>query len=59
MGIMRNASKGAHTLFFFRGTFHNIFKLNTQYLFLHRYQWKKLPKAGVPLTHFAAKFARN
>ena len=28
---------------FFCGTFHNIFKLGT-YLFLHRYQWKKLPK---------------
>ena len=30
--------------FFFCGTFHNIFKLGTPYLFLHRYQWKKLPK---------------
>ena len=29
---------------FFCGTFHNIFKLGTLYLFLHRYQWKKLPK---------------
>ena len=29
---------------FFWGTFHNIFKLGTPYLFLQRYQWKKLPK---------------
>ena len=38
---------------FFCGTFHNIFKLGTPYLFLHRYQWKKFPK---PL-HFTLRFA--
>ena len=31
-------------IYIFFGTFHNIFKLGTPYLFLHRYQWKKLPK---------------
>ena len=37
--------------FFFCGTFHNIFKLGRPYLFLHRYQWKKLPKPPCGKNH--------
>ena len=34
-----------YQIFFFRGTFHNMFQTgHTLYLWFHRYQWKKLPK---------------
>ena len=41
--VLKNGEKCFY-VFVFCGTFHNIFKLGTPYLFLHRYQWKKLPK---------------